>query len=68
MITNWENPSTDKAEDLYTISDEVASRANSASKRARDVFEIVKPDEEKLNDWDKIVLKLKLTIGMKPYL
>jgi len=55
MITNWDNSSTDKSEDLYTISDEVASRANSASKRARDVFEILKPDEEKLKDWDKIM-------------
>ncbi len=55
MIINWDKPSTVKSEDLYTISDEVASRANSASKRARDTFEILKPDEEKLNSWDKIM-------------
>ncbi len=55
MIINWDHPSTDKAENLYSISDEVASRANSASKRARDTFDILKPDEEKLSQWDKIM-------------
>lgn len=55
MIINWNKPSTDKAENLYSISDEVASRANSASKRARDTFDILKPDEEKLAQWDKIM-------------
>ncbi len=55
MIINWGNPSTDESEDLFTISDELASRANSSSKRARDTFEIVKPDEEKLSQWDKIM-------------
>ena len=45
MIINWGNPSTDESEDLFTISDELASRANSSSKRARDTFEIVKPDD-----------------------
>lgn len=55
MIINWNKPSTDKAENLYSISDEVASRANSASKRARDTYEILKPDEEKLTQWDKIM-------------
>lgn len=55
MIVNWNKPSTDKSENLYSISDEVASRANSASKKARDAFEILKPDEEKLSQWDKIM-------------
>lgn len=55
MIINWNKPSTDKSENLYSISDEVASRANSASKRARDAFNILKPDEEKLSHWDKIM-------------
>lgn len=55
MIINWDSPSKDKAENLYSISDEVASRANSASKRARDAFDILKPDEEKLSQWDKIM-------------
>ena len=55
MIVNWNQPSTDESENLYTISDEVASRANSASKRARDTFEILKPEEKKLSQWDKIM-------------
>ncbi|OEK09526.1 hypothetical protein A8C32_12520 [Flavivirga aquatica] len=55
MIINWNQPSSDESENLYTISDEVASRANSASKRARDTFEILKPNEEKLKQWDKIM-------------
>jgi len=55
MIINWNKPSTEKSENLYSISDEVASRANSASKRARDTFDILKPDEEKLSQWDKIM-------------
>lgn len=55
MILNWNKPSTDKSENLYSISDEVAARANSASKKARDAYEIVKPDEEKLSQWDKIM-------------
>ncbi len=55
MIINWNKPSTDDSENLYSISDEVASRANSASKRARDTFNILKPNEEKLMQWDKIM-------------
>ena len=55
MITNWNQPSTDESENLYSISDEVAARANSASKRARDTFKILKPNEEKLSQWDKIM-------------
>ena len=55
MIVNWNQPSTDKSENLYSISDEVASRANSASKKARDAFEILKPEEDRLNQWDKIM-------------
>lgn len=55
MIINWNQPSTDESENLYSISDEVAARANSASKRARDTFEILKPNEEKLSQWDKIM-------------
>ncbi|AXO80567.1 hypothetical protein DZC78_09285 [Olleya aquimaris] len=55
MIVNWNQPSTDESENLYSISDEVAARANSASKRARDTFEVLKPEEAKLNQWDKIM-------------
>ena len=55
MIVNWNQPSKDESENLYSISDEVASRANSASKRARDTFEILKPNEEKISQWDKIM-------------
>lgn len=55
MIINWSKPSTDESENLYSISDEVASRANSASKRARDTFNRLKPNEEKLDQWDKIM-------------
>jgi len=55
MIINWDQPSTDESENLYTISDEVAARANSAFKRARDTFNILKPNEEKISQWDKIM-------------
>lgn len=55
MITNWNNPSTDKSENLYTISDELASRASSASKIARDAHESLQPNAEKLENWDKIM-------------
>jgi len=55
MIINWTKPSTDESENLYTISDEVASRANSAAKRARDTYKLLKPNEEKIGDWDKIM-------------
>jgi len=55
MIINWDKPSTDESEDLFKISDELASRANTASKRARDTFEALKPNEEKLAKWDQIM-------------
>ncbi len=61
MIVNWNKPSTDKSENLYSISDEVASRANSASKRARDTFNLLTPGEEKLSQWDKIMSNAYVT-------